>query len=343
MSGLAIIDPGLATSLQDAGRIGYLRYGVPACGAMDIDSMRIANALVGNEGATPVLELRFLGPSFKVTVERARIAFSGALLNIRVERAGDAITFGADRSLLLLMDDKVTVGPLRGSSTACLAVEGGFDVSPILGSAATDTKSGISGFGAGQIEAGMTLPLQMEIVEARPDIALPEIRELQFDDPIRVVMGPQDDYFTQVAIDTFLSNEWIASLQSDRMGMRLDGPVLEHSKGHDIASDGIANGAIQVPGSGQPIVLLADRQTSGGYPKIASIISADLPRMGRMAPGATIRFEAVSAPKAVAFAREHEQRMQELLATIVLYHPPGEIDLAALASGNIISAPIGIE
>jgi len=343
MSGLTIIDPGLATSLQDSGRTGYLRYGVPACGALDIDSMRVANALVRNEDATPVLEQRFLGPSFKVTAERVRVAFSGASLSIRVERNGEIIVFDADRSFLLLSGDKVTVDTLRNSSTACMAVEGGFAVEPVLGSAATDTKSGISGFGPLKIEAGMTLPLQLDTVGNRPDSALPEMHELQSDKPIRVVMGPQDDYFTQTALDTFFSTSWKASQQSDRMGMRLEGPALEHTKGHDIASDGIANGAIQVPGSGQPIVLLADRQTSGGYPKIATIISTDLSRMGRMAPGATIRFDVVSAQEAVKLAREHERQMQGLLASIAPYHPPGEIDVAALAAGNIISAPIGME
>lgn len=343
MSGLTIIDPGLATSLQDRGRTGYLRYGVPACGALDTDSMRITNALVGNEAATPVLELRFLGPSFKVTAERVRVAFSGASLNIRVERSGGEIVFGADRSFVLLRDDKVTVGPLRDSSTVFMAVQGSFVFEPVLGSAATDIKSGISGFGNGKIEVGAKLPLQMGTVETSPDTALLETRELQSDEPIRVVMGPQDDYFRQTALDTFLATEWKVSQQADRMGMRLDGPTLKHSKGHDIASDGIVNGAIQVPGSGQPIVLLADRQTSGGYPKIATIISADLPRMGRVAPGTTIRFAAVSAQKAVGLARDHERQLRKLIATIAPYHPPGEIDLVALASGNIISAPVGIE
>ncbi|MGI9355502.1 MAG: biotin-dependent carboxyltransferase family protein [Rhizobiaceae bacterium] len=343
MSGLTIIDPGLATSLQDTGRTGHLRYGVPVCGALDADSMRIANAIVGNEDNAPVLEVRFLGPSFKVSVERIRVAFSGALLNIRVERNGEEVLFDADRSFVLLKDDKVTTGPLRGSSTACMAVEGGFAVEPVLGSAATDIKSGISGFGSSRFEAGTVLPLQIETVEVRPDMALPVSIELQSNEPILVMMGPQDDYFTEATLDIFLNTEWKVSQQADRMGMRLDGPDLEHSKGHDIASDGIANGAIQVPGSRQPIVLLADRQTSGGYPKIATVISAELPRMGRMAPGTTIRFQSVEAAEAVELAREHERQMQNLLRTIAPYHPPGEIDLAALASGNIISAPVGLE
>ncbi len=343
MSGLTIIDPGLATSLQDAGRAGYLRFGVPACGALDPVSMRLANALVGNDEHAAVLEMRFLGPSFKVTAESARLAFCGARLTVRIERNGELIEVGENRSVSVKMDDQVTIGALRDSSTACMAVEGGFAVEPVLGSAALDAKSFIGGFTGSKIDAGDRLPLNLKNIAQRPDMALPEQSNDSDDTPIRVVLGPQDYYFTESAIETFLSTKWTVSQQADRMGMRLDGPVLDHARGHDIASDGIANGAIQVPGSGQPIVLLADRQTSGGYPKIATVVSCDLSRLGRMTPGSELSFEAVDASASIKLVRDHEKQLQKLIDAIAPYHPPGEVDLEALASGNIISAPVGME
>ncbi len=343
MSGLKIIDPGLATSIQDQGRTGYLRFGVPVCGALDTVSMRLANALVGNEGHVPVLEMRFLGPSFEVTAEGARLAFCGAKMSVRIERDGDTIEINENRSVTVKTGDRLSVGALRGSSTACMAVEGGFATEPVLGSSSFDAKSAIGGFDGAKLDTGDLAHLNLANVPPRVDMALPGLDDEHGDDPIRVVMGPQDDYFTAEAIETFLSTKWTLSQQADRMGMRLEGPALEHAKGHDIASDGIANGAIQVPGSGRPIVLLADRQTSGGYPKVATVVSCDLPRLGRMAPGSTLRFEAVDAASSIELARSHEKRVRKLIDSVAPYHPPGEVDLEALASGNIISAPVGME
>ena len=343
MSVLKFVTPGLMTSLQDRGRNGFLRYGVPVCGALDFDSLRIANALLGNNPDTPGLEIRYLGPGFVVMARRVRIAVSGAAVSMKVDRGDETFVVHQDRTCLLTSGDRVSVGQLRDSSTAYLAVEGGFAVQPVLGSASTDLKSSIGGWRGSNITAGTELRLNIDSVPEHPDMTITAARELVSADPIRVVLGPQQDYFTEAALELFVSTEWKISQNADRMGMRLEGPELDHAKGFNIASDGIANGAVQVPGNRQPIVLLADRQTSGGYPKIATIISSDLARLGRLGPGATLRFDWITAADGVEAARMHEAQLQEIIDSITPYHAPGEIDQDALAAGNIISPPVGMD
>ncbi len=155
-----------------------------------------------------------------------------------------------------------------------------------------------------------------------------------------MILGPQQEYFTEEAVATLLDAEFRISTSADRMGMRLDGPRLRHRDGWDIVSDAIATGAIQVPGSGQPILLLADHQTTGGYPKIATVISADLPVVGRRRPGDTIRFAAVTVAEAEQLARDEEQRLAALIASIEPMPDSGNIDLASLYAGNLISGVV---
>ena len=157
---------------------------------------------------------------------------------------------------------------------------------------------------------------------------------------IRVVLGPQEDHFTPEAVETFLTRPWQVTQEADRMGLRLDGPRLSHAKGYNITSDAIVTGSIQVPGSGQPIIMLVDRQTSGGYPKIATVITADLPALARFSPGASFHFAAVSAAEGAHLARERAAEMAELLASIAPWRPSGQIDEAALYRENLISPPI---
>ena len=157
-----------------------------------------------------------------------------------------------------------------------------------------------------------------------------------------MVLGPQDSYFHDHAIATFLESEYEISKEADRMGLRLKGPQLEHSKGFNISSDGIVTGAIQVPGNGLPIILLADHQTTGGYPKIAAVASADLPRLGRMRPGGTVRFEAVSAAEAEELRRDQESMIEAYKAALLPASVPAALRDKALRSKNLISGTVSV-
>jgi allophanate hydrolase subunit 2 len=158
--------------------------------------------------------------------------------------------------------------------------------------------------------------------------------------PIRVVLGPQQEYFTEEAVATLLDSEFRISPSADRMGMRLDGPPLRHRLGWDIVSDAIATGAIQVPGSGQPILLLADHQTTGGYPKIATVVSADLPVVGRRRPGDRLRFVAVTVEAGETLCRDAERRLAELLSRLKPVADRAGIDFGSLYGDNLISGVV---
>ena len=342
MNGLRIIDPGLATSVQDLGRFGHQRAGVPVSGALDPEALVRANALVGNPPGAAALEMRFQGPSFEVTAPAVRIAVVGAEIDARVERDGERMAFGQDRTVTLGHGDRVRIGTLRASTTATLAVRGGIDVPEVLGSRATFLRSRIGGFRGRLLAAGDVVPVGEAGPPDGPDRALARPFELSPPPEIRVVLGPQDDHFTDDAVATLLGADWTASARADRMGVRLEGPELAHRDGYNIVSDGIVSGAIQVPGTRQPIVLLADRQTSGGYPKIATVIGADLPALGRLGPGARIRFAAVSAAEGARIARAAHAARGADIAAIRDYAPAGVVDDTALWRENLIQPPIGL-
>ena len=187
------------------------------------------------------------------------------------------------------------------------------------------------------LQTGDALPLALNIVEQRSERRLSQSPQANKESVVRVTLGPQAGHFTPEAIQTFLSSAYTISHQADRMGYRLEGAVLVHSKGYNIVSDGIATGAIQVPGTGQPIILLADHQTSGGYPKIAVVISADLPRLASMSPSAKIRFQEVSVEDAEDICRLHAQAFETLLSRIDTVQTEARIDSEALLAATLIS------
>jgi biotin-dependent carboxylase-like uncharacterized protein len=327
---LKVLSPGLRTTIQDGGRRGYRRFGVPVSGALDRDGLALANALVGNDPATAGIEVLVLGPTLELLGEGARIAAVGAHLVIG-ERP-----LPAGQSGRLVRGSRLLVKP-DGGLVSYLAVEGGFDLPPVLGSLSTYAQGGFGGLDGRALAEGDLLPLRGENAPERPEMRLAAEHETHAGQPIRVVLGPQDDYFSEAAIDTFLSATYRISPQADRMGFRLDGPKLEHSKGSNIVSDGTVEGSVQVPGSGLPIVLLADAQTTGGYPKIATVISADVPLLARRPPGSTVRFAAVSQQHAEAICREHAASLAAAIAAIrpltAAPVPAGE----ALYSANLVS------
>jgi allophanate hydrolase len=215
----------------------------------------------------------------------------------------------------LARGDRLTVGPCETTLAAYLAVEGGFALAGDLGSLSTFARAGLGGIDGRPLKKGDVLPLAAATAPERAERRAPKWN-LAPPARVRVVFGPQDDHFTARGRRTLIESTYTVSRQSDRMGMRLEGPTLEHAKGYNIVSDGTAPGSIQVPGNGLPIVLLADRPTTGGYPKIATVASADVPAFGRLRPGAAIGFDAISVEDAEAARRELEARLAALRARL---------------------------
>lgn len=336
---LKVLQPGLCTTVQDLGRVGYQALGVPVAGALDPVALRLANALVGNPENTAGLEILMQGPTFEVEADGVRVALAGT--DSPLEILGDEPRRVPPwRSVTLTRGQKFRVGVLQGAAAAILAVAGGFAIEPCMGSQSTYVRGAMGGFHGRPLRMGDALPLKRDSAPDGGDGQLARAPDLGHDDPIRVVLGPQADYFTDAATRAFLAGPYTVSREADRMGMRLDGPDLQHRETFNIVSDGIANGAIQVPGSRQPILLLADRQTTGGYPKIATVISADLPKVGRRRPGDRIRFLAVSVEEAEVAARTAESDVAKLIAGIQPATDAGLLDLASLYDGNLISGVV---
>jgi allophanate hydrolase len=329
---LIIHSPGLCTTVQDAGRLGHQARGVPVSGALDVIALAVANALVGNAPDSAALEICYSGPSIEVDGGNARIALVGEGAALRL---GDGTIIPANRSLLVRSGEKVTVAGPHKSATAILAVEGGIQVPDVLGSRSTFLRGAFGGFEGRVLAAGDLLSIKAAD-ETRRDLEVSSTLPYG-EGPIRVVLGPQADYFDDANIARFQAIAYEVGRDSDRMGMRLTGEAIEHAGGYDIVSDGIVNGSIQIPGNGKPLILLSDRQTIGGYPKIATVISSDLPRLGRKRAGDTIRFEAVTVEQAVAIRREQAGRLQAVLRSLRSVGHPGIADERLLMTENLIS------
>jgi biotin-dependent carboxylase-like uncharacterized protein len=304
MSTLVISNIGPASSVQDGGRPGSQRYGLTPSGAMDRLALAAANTLVGNEPLAAGIEIGPFGAAFTARGGTVRIGLSGASRNGDI--AGRSVAF--DTSVTLSDGETLTLGFARGGSFSYLAIEGGILGEPMFGSLAVNARAGLGSPYPRPLQSGDELQTAPASGAAERRIELPGIPDI----PIRVIFGPQDDEFDDNTKKLFLDSDWKISATSDRMGYRLEGPVLKHLHGHNIVSDGTVNGSIQVPGNGQPIVLMPDRGTSGGYPKIATVISADLGRFAQMPAGRAFRFEAVSMAEAQAEAR----KFWELLRTL---------------------------
>lgn len=337
---LHIVQPGPQTTVQDLGRHGFQAYGVPVCGALDPVALRLANALVGNGPDAAALELRLAGPSFEVLDGPVRIAVAGASVSLDVALGETTESYEAWRAIDVPAGATVRLGALRGSGGAVLAVSGGIDVPAVMRSRATDLKGRFGGHHGRALGVGDHLPIGEANVPLGACPELPNPPKAPEKIVLRVVLGPQAEAFTEAAIGAFLGTPYRASREADRMGMRLDGKALAFVKSADIVSDGIANGSIQVPGSGLPIVLLSDHQTIGGYAKIATVISADLPLAGRLLPGAEIRFRAVSVTEAEDARRALETEIARLITTLSPVRDVARIDETALYRENLISGVV---
>jgi biotin-dependent carboxylase-like uncharacterized protein len=290
---IRVVDPGPQTTVQDAGRRGQLRYGIPPSGPVDARSFVLANRLVGNADGAAALEFTLTGPRLRAEAS-VTVAVTGADVPVTVNDAPAA----AWRTLALAAGDLLRVGPARAGVRGYVAVAGGVEVPPVLGSRSTYLRGRLGGLEGRALRRDDVLRLGAPgrvRPRAVPPGAIPDWRQ----EPIlRVVLGPQADRFTEEGIAAFLHGAYEVLPQSDRMGARLAGPRIAHARGHDIISDGIALGAVQVPGDGQPIVLLVDRQSTGGYTKIATVCSFDIPRVGQAKPGQRVRFSAVDVAEA---------------------------------------------
>ncbi len=335
MNALRVIEPGFGVTVQDLGRAGTQHLGIPVSGVLDPVALHIANALLGNAADCAALEIRLAGPVLEVEAPTVRLALAGTRTPLEVSGAG---TVPAHRTVRLRRGQRVRIGPLADSGSAVLAVEGGFDLPAFAGSLSTCVRARIGGLAGRALMAGDALALRVADPAPRGDRQVPVDTYLDEAGPVRVIPGPQRDAFTEAAFDLFLSSPWRVTHDADRMGMRLEGPALEHRCGHDIVSDGIVTGSVQVPGTGRPIILLADHQTTGGYPKIATVISADIARLGRLRPGDTVCFEAVNIEDAQAARAAQRAWLEETAASL---EPAGAwLDRDALYRENLISGVV---
>ena len=331
---LEILAPGAYASLQDGGRRGYRHIGVPWAGVLDARLMRIANTLVGNAEGAPVIECFDGGLQVAARGAAVRVAVAGDAV-IELERDGERRPLPAWRSVTLAAGEILRIRRLGSGRIAMLAVAG-LAVPAVMGSASTYARAALGGLDGCALTNGARLPLAPPGAGPERVLSTPPAPD---DGPIRVVPGPQADHFPAAALDALTAGEYRVTTDADRMGVRLDGPVLGHLGVREIVSDATVPGSIQVPGKGQPIVLLADAQTAGGYPKIATVIGPDLPRVAACRPGQTVRFAAVSGAEGERIARTTEAETRALLAAI---RPPvaDGVDVAALYSANLVSGMV---
>jgi len=293
--GFEVIKPGLLSTLQDEGRYGQRKYGVITSGPMDLFAHRAANILVGNDRSAVALEMTLLGPNM-VAKKDMLLSLCGADMEADV----DGIRVPLWRPFLIRKGDQLNVHYAVKGCRGYLAVYGGFDVKPVMGSRSTYLRAGIGGHQGRALQAGDDLPVRQDVVGDylhQPGSVSAFIRPDYEENPVvRVIQGKEAALFTDASRRSFLAQSYFVTAQSDRMGYRLEGMRLELSDGvpSEMISEAVVQGTIQVPPSGQPILLMADCQTTGGYPRIAHVITADLPLVAQVKPGGKLRFREVS-------------------------------------------------
>lgn len=286
--GFLVRQPGLMTLIQDAGRFGQHGIGLTVGGPLDAEAFMWANRLCGNDHGATALEVSFGGLQLEAQVN-SRIAVTGAEMPVKIN--GQEIEQW--RSYPVQAGDVIELGYATQGCRAYLAVAGGFDVAHSFGSAATVTRESVGGLSGGKLEPNDFLPCAAS--DASGCFVLPEQARPAYGKSahLRVILGYQKEAFSDIQIAQFFSSEYTTTDRSDRMGYRLEGPEIKPAI-DGILSEGICHGAIQVPADGQPIVLLNDRQTIGGYPKLGSVLSLDTAKLAQLTPGSTITFEAVT-------------------------------------------------
>ncbi len=305
-----VLDPGILTTIQDLGRYGYSRFGIPPSGALDPLSIRIANLLVGNREEGACLEVTVMGLKLKALREVA-IAITGGDLSPALN--GEPMEMW--KNLILVEGDALVFRRLRNGCRAYLAVSGGIDVPEVMGSRSTYLSGRFGGMEGRMLKRGDTLstsgtgPPLNGLGSRFPKEWLPLFGSEVL---LNVIAGPQDDHFTERGAETFWSSAYLVTPQSDRMGIRLEGAQIERRPDveESIISEGLLPGAIQVPGDGKPMIILTELVT-GGYTKIATVISADLPKAGQLKPGDQVRFTPIAIEEAHRRLKAQEDRLNE--------------------------------
>lgn len=348
-SELMLLSPGALATIQDLGRFGYRRFGVPQSGVLHPGLARIANRLAGNHENDAIIEFFLSGPLFRLEKGVVRLALAGDF-TVELTRGRAKRSLQSWRTVTLKAGDTLQLGSVMHGKVGYVAVAGGFDLPRIMNSRATYMRGGFGGLNGDRLHPNTSLPLAQVDFDENCEYLLKEppepetlglmaVNEESEPTTVRVVLGPQEDYFTPAARDEFFSGIYTVSRESDRMGSRLQGPKLVHNpeKKPEIISDGIVPGAIQVPGNGAPIVLLMDGPTAGGYPKIATVITADLPKLAVMPPGGRVRFKEVTPEAAEQLLHGQQQELQALLNDIEPWTMKHGVNLHQMYQSDLVS------
>ena len=314
--GIRILKGGMYTTVQDLGRTGYQSQGFPVAGVMDVRSFKIANLLLDNPENEAVLEFTLIGPTLEFT-SATIVAITGG--DFQPEVNGEPAPMYT--ALYMNKGDILKFKSARTGSRGYIAFSSYLDIPVVMGSRCTSTKSGIGGFKGRKLQAGDYINFRIK----RRYLPFFLSRKLELDEfdqeeaEIRVIMGPQDDMFSRQGIETFLNSEYTVTSDFDRMGCRLEGPFIAQKETSDIISDGTVFGSVQVPSHGKPIILLADRQTTGGYAKIATVASVDIPKVVQRKTDHKIRFRAITVEEAQEL---YLKEVQELDGMRRIIHQP---------------------
>lgn len=308
-----VIKPGLFTTVQDLGRYGYLKYGIPISGAMDTFSVATANLLVENNPNDACLEITLIGPELQ-TLTKTQVAITGGAVSAKIN--GQCIPMW--QTLEVQESDIISFGKMESGCRAYLSIRGGINTSLVIGSRSTYVRGGFGGIEGRQLKTG-------DIVEgfdtnpSKAGYSMQEELMPQFTGQFKAhaILGPQADVFTEKGINTFLSSSYKVTPEADRMGYRLEGPTIEHKAKADIVSDALLPGAVQVPKNGKPIIIMRDAQTTGGYSKIAVVITPDVSSLGQARPNDTVEFLEVTLQQAYEKMREYNKLLSNLRGMLI--------------------------
>ena len=307
--GISVENGGILTTVQDEGRFGYQAYGVSTSGAMDSHAFHIANLLVGNKMTEGALEMTFMGPTLTFTCDNIIAVTGGDLMPML-----DGQPMPMYQAVLVRKGQKLQFGGARNGCRGYIAFAGGLEIPEVMGSKSTLLRNNLGGVKGRKLEKGDTIAF----TAPKTELSNMENRKVPADvypaDEVvlRVVLGPQDDEFTERGIRSFVWNSGVITDEFDRMGCRIEREPIEHKGDGNINTDGISLGSIQVPANGKPIIMLADRQSTGGYAKIGTVISVDLPKIAQSRPGQKVRFIQVSLELAQSLYIRERNKMLEL-------------------------------
>lgn len=313
MNVLKVLKQGFFTTVQDLGRYGYLKYGVPISGAMDMFSLIAANMLVANNPNDACLEITLIGPELQALAD-THIAITGGRISVKINGRNAPMW----QTLIVNKGDIISFGKVESGCRSYLSIRGGINTPTVLGSRSTYVRGKFGGIEGRQLKAGDVIDgFNVSLLDATyklPENLVPNFTE-SF--TVHVVLGPQADMFTKRGIETFLSSYYKVTVESDRMGYRLEGPAIEHKERTEIVSDALLPGVVQVPKNGKPIIIMRDAQTTGGYPKIAVATTPDLDRLGQAKPNDTIRFSEITLKEAYIRLLEYRKTIDRLAEKLI--------------------------